>query len=914
MSPKARWWRRPPRPAQPDHGVVPDRGAVHNTIGGGLFLHAVIQGRDITVRLPPRITPALSGLPLASPQFTGRDSELGRLLDGLAPRRDQELPVPVAAVAGLAGIGKTELVVQAAAVALKRPSWFPGGVLFTDLHGYDPDRRVSPERALDGLLRALAVPGEHVPPDLEGRRRLYRSVLAAYAKERRRILVVVDNASTADEVRPLLPTDGTTAVLVTSRHTLDIGARLHDLETLDEDASADLITGHLHRARGDEDTRPAGDPHAVRAIARLCAGLPLALRIAAALLADPGAPSPAELAAALEDERTRLDELEREEVAVRAVFDLSYHRLGAAHARLFRLLPLNPGTDLSTESAVHLAAIEERRTGRLLRDLARAHLIEAGSAPGRWRMHDLVRLHADEHGRACAEEDGRDTARIRLFEHYRTTAEAAVARMVSGPDGSATRFPDRTAAVAWLDEERDSLIATVGTAHRRGRPGTSTALARSLSRYLEHSRAFGDWATVTGIARALHHEAGDRHAEGTMLNSLGRALRGARRFEEAVEAHTRAVHIHQELDDRRCEAWSFTNLGRALRESRRFEEAIDAHTRAMDIHGAQGDRPGEGTALDNIGIALQGLRRFDEAIDAHTRAADICREAGERHDEAWALTNLGLALQGARRFEEAIAAHRRAAGMHGELGDRHSEGAAQDNLATAWQELRRFGEAAAAHTRAADIFRETGDLHSEGMAWNNLGLALQGLRRYEEAIDAHGRAAAINRDTGDRHGEATASVNTGNALQEVRRFREAAHSLAEAAETFREVGDPHGRATALDSLGCALRRLRRFEEAVEAHTRARDIHRASDDRYAEAAASHNLGLALREARRPDDAVAAHTRAVEISREIGDRHGEANAWGGLGRALWKAGRTGEAIGAFARSVATARTSGADTAEN
>ncbi|MFD3622420.1 hypothetical protein ACFWWT_46205 [Streptomyces sp. NPDC058676] len=194
--------------------------------------------------LPPEVKPALSGLQKASATFTGRDTHVEELLQGLAPGGgEQQRAVLVAAVAGLAGVGKTELIVQTASRAMKKPGWFPGGVLFVDLFGYDTERRLSPERALDGLLAALGMPGEHIPADLQGRTRLYRSVLATFAKEGRRILVIIDNASSAEQARPLLPTDGTTAALLTSRHTLDVDARLHDLAVLDEPSSIELLQG-----------------------------------------------------------------------------------------------------------------------------------------------------------------------------------------------------------------------------------------------------------------------------------------------------------------------------------------------------------------------------------------------------------------------------------------------------------------------------------------------------------------------------------------------------------------------------------------------------------------------------------------------------------------------------------------------
>ncbi|MET8861211.1 tetratricopeptide repeat protein, partial [Streptomyces sp. NPDC004579] len=576
-------------------------GATSNTITGGISFHAVIQGRDITVQLPPTITPALSGLPAPASAFTGRDKHVEQLLAELAPATDGaggHHTVLVSAVSGLAGIGKTELAVQTATQALKQPNWFPGGVLFTDLSGYDPDRRLTPERALDGLLRALAIPGEHIPNGLEDRQRLYRSVLAAYARENRRILVVIDNASTTTQASPLLPTDGTTAALVTSRHTLDgLDARLHDLDTLDETASTAVLDQALRHARGTDDTRFADDAEAATVIARLCAGLPLALRIAAAVLAAAPIRPAASLATALQAEHTRLDKLARSDRAVRAAFDLSYQHLTPDQARLFRLLPLNPGPDLCTDAAAYLAGTGPDQVEELLQYLAEAHLIESAVAWGRWRMHDLVRLYADEHGRTHATGDQRDSARNRLFTHYQDTTQAADTHLDTLPGPRAPHFPDRVSALEWLDAEHANLTATATAASALGHPAVTTSLAITLARYLDHRRYFDDWITLTTTALTVCRELGDRHGEGGALNNLGLVLRDVRRFEEAVDAHIQAATVFREFSDRHGEGQALNNLGSALRDVRRFEEAVDAHIQAATVFRELGDRHTEGGAL-----------------------------------------------------------------------------------------------------------------------------------------------------------------------------------------------------------------------------------------------------------------------------------------------------------------------------
>src|ERR1700733_7237089 len=217
-------------------------GEIRNEITGGFFFSAVIQGRDVTVQLPPEVKPALAGLRAGSSSFTGRKTELRDVLDTLAPTSDGFSEqgaggrrVRVTAIAGMAGVGKTELAVQAAQAA-RRKGWFPGGALFVDMFGYDLARRLEPAQALDGLLRTLGIPGEHIPLLEQDRARLYASVLAAYAGEGRPILVVIDNSSAAGQARAPLPADGAAGVIGPSRHTLGmLGGRLLDLNVLSRD-------------------------------------------------------------------------------------------------------------------------------------------------------------------------------------------------------------------------------------------------------------------------------------------------------------------------------------------------------------------------------------------------------------------------------------------------------------------------------------------------------------------------------------------------------------------------------------------------------------------------------------------------------------------------------------------------------
>jgi hypothetical protein len=403
---------------------VPGTDATRNEISGGIFFSSVIQGRDVVVHLPPEITPALSGLPGKTPAFTGRHQELDFLRQALAPRSGNSEAPPagvVTTVSGIAGIGKTELVLRAAHIALAE-GWFPGGVLFADLASHDPTCRRDASQVLEGFLRALGVPRRHIPLGLADRSQLYTALLATLAKEDRRILVVIDAAS-REQAAPLMPRDSQARAVVTCRGMLRLpGARALDLSVLPTDETVELLRRILAMAQTG-DTRVADEPDDAARIADLCGGLPLAVRIAGALLAeDPGRPL-ATMAADLDDKHTRLDEMSYPGGAVRAAFDLSYRQLDAEGARLFRLLPLNPGPDISAPAAAVLAGTSPAAARRTLTALAQ--LIEQRAEPGLWRMHDLVRLYADEHGRAHAEADGRAAARVRLLGYHAAATGAA---------------------------------------------------------------------------------------------------------------------------------------------------------------------------------------------------------------------------------------------------------------------------------------------------------------------------------------------------------------------------------------------------------------------------------------------------------------------------------------------------------
>ncbi|MER6625410.1 tetratricopeptide repeat protein [Streptomyces sp. NPDC000931] len=675
----------------------------HSDFRGGVFLREVVGVQVVIQQGGAAVPEAMAGLPPRPGGFTGREQETEDLLRALDPAGAQPVATLVAAVSGLGGIGKTALAVETAHLARER-GWFPGGILFVDLHGYDREP-VTADRALQALLRALGTPPEHIPTTTDERAALYRSTLATRADECGSVLVLADNASSPDQVRPLLPGDSRHHVLVTSRDRLpQLGARLVPLGQLGAKEARELLDRALRIADPD-DSRVDDDHEMAERLAGLCGHLPLALQIAAALLAeDPGKPV-AELVAELTESRNRLDHLDDGERSVRAAFELSYRRLPPEHARLLRLLALAPGPEVSDEVVAALVGAEEPSV-RALKALARAHLLERGSDRGWWRLHDLVRVFGADvvAGDAALREEG-ETARERVLKFYWQWANAADARLRWLPGKPVPeRFGDRGQALAWLDGERAGLVAAVGWGREERFTGTAVRLSGCLGVYLTWRRYFDDLIAVAEAAREAAQIAGNRLNEAIVWDNLGIALRRAGRAGEAIGAHRRARDLYQTVGSRQDEADAWNHLGLALRAAGWAGEAVDAHTRARYLFQGVGDRHGEAKAWNNLGLALWAAGWAGEAVDAHTRARDLFQGVGDRHGEAMAWNNLGNALRDAGRVEEAIEAYSKHLEICRELEDWYGEGQAFNNLAIAHKTAHRPAEAHAAYLQSADAY------------------------------------------------------------------------------------------------------------------------------------------------------------------------------------------------------------------
>ncbi|MFC9284289.1 tetratricopeptide repeat protein [Streptomyces collinus] len=675
----------------------------HVDFGGAEFKGPVIGKAEYRQQAPAPT--ATNALPSRTAGFTGRDEELARLRDALNPGAGPATPqaVLVAAVSGLGGVGKTALAVEAA-YAARAEGWFPGGVLVVDLHGYD-DAPVTADQALQSLLRALGVEPRHIPVLADERAGLYRSLLA----ERDALLILADNASSPDQVRPLLPGGDRHRLLVTSRDRLSqLGARLVPLEQLTPEAAYTLLDRAL-RIADPGDRRIPDEAEAAARLAGLCGHLPLALQIAAALLAEDPERTVAELADELSTSYDRLAVLDDGDRSVRATFDLSYRRLPGRQARLLRLLALAPGPEVSEEVA---AVLVDARTPPLrdLSALARAHLVHRGSGRGLWRMHDLVRAFAVGVVDAEAElrEEG-EAARLRVMGFYKGSAYAADSRLRWMPGNpEPERFTHTAEALEWLDRERPGLVAAVLWGADDSYAESAIVLASCLAEYCDWRRHFDDKITATRAGQEAAHRIGDRHAEAGLWNNLGVALQLSERVEEAIEAHIRAREVFRSVGDRLAEAMAWNNLGLCERQAGRVEEAIEAHTRAYRLFQDVGAASYEATAWNHLGVALAQADRLEEAIEAHIRARDLSQTVGYRRYEGGAWHNLGAALWQQGQTAAAIEAYEEARKIHEDYEDWYRLGQTLVALALAHLDAQEHAEARDCLHRSADALTRGG--------------------------------------------------------------------------------------------------------------------------------------------------------------------------------------------------------------
>ncbi|GAA4954819.1 AfsR/SARP family transcriptional regulator [Actinoplanes utahensis] len=648
-----------------------------------------------------RPAPVPAQLPAPLPHLAGRDDDLRRL-DDLAPAVDAvAVPVVVTAVGGIAGVGKTALAVHWAHRARTR---FPDGQLYVNLKGFDPVAApVTPSEALRTLLDGLGVPAQRVPYTVDAQAGLYRSILAS-----RRVLVLLDNARDAAQVRPLLPGSAGSMALVTSRDRLTglaatDGARLLALAPFGPAGSRELLAARIGHARLD------AEPAAIDRIVGRCAGLPLALSIVAArAAADPDLTLGA-LATGLA--AGELDSLTVGDLAsdVRAVFSASYRVLSDDTKRLVRLLGLHPGPDITVAAAASLAAIEPADAHAGLAELVRAGFADE-HLPGRFSMHDLLRTYAAETARQQEPEPQRRAAVARATDHYLHTACAAAEALIPhgdpmNPDRHLAgvrpeRIDDRATAVAWFSAEQAVLLEIFHTAAAAGLDRRVADLAWALARFLDLRRRYHDMATTQRQALAAATRLGDHAAQARAHRLIGLAAAREARPAEALEHLTAALDLNRRIGDHIALGHTGMTLAQLTAQTGDHERALGHARTAYAAFQAGDHRYGQANALNSIGWYHAELGAYHRTLEFCTRAADLAAELGDARAMASAADSLGWAHHHLGDHEQAVRCYRRAVEIYAGADDRYFEADTLLHLTDTLEAMGRIADAVEAAARA----------------------------------------------------------------------------------------------------------------------------------------------------------------------------------------------------------------------
>lgn len=718
--------------------------------------------------------------------FTGRFVELDRLRGALRHAEQNAGAVVISAIAGMAGVGKTQLAIHAGHLLNQERPF--DRVLFVNLRGFHPDRAqppADPAAVLDGFLRLLGVPGQQIPYDLHARTAAYRSSLTGT-----RTLVVLDNAADEDQIRPLLPETSGCITLITSRRRLtDLHPATHvAVNVFTHNDAIEFLTWAAPSV-------PVGpDPDAAARIVRRCGYLPLALGLVTAhIRSTPGW--------TLTDHADRLDEHHRHlrlDTGVELALDLSYQHLPADQQRLLRLAALHPGQDLDAHAAAALSSSDLSTARTHLHHLCRDHLLQQ-VAPDRYTLHDMVRAYATS--RAGDEDPPRQrrAALTRLFDHYLATAAAAVDTLhpvdphhrsrIPTLDTPAPNLSDPDAARVWLDIERPNLVAVAAHTATHGWPTHTTRLSTTLYRYLKGGH-HTDALTIHGHALHAAQRSNDPAGQADALNSLGAVHLRLSRYGPAAEQFRQALGLCQQLGDQTGEARALNNLGNIDTRLGHYQSAAEHYTQALGLHILADDRAGQARALGNLGVIDERLARYGPAAGHHGQALALFRQMGDRTGEARAMNSLGKVEERLGRHGPAASLLQQALALFRQLRDRDGEAEALYDLGILHARLGQPAQATEHHHQALALLRETGRRDGEAWVLNGLGEATHNDGRAADALTYLTVALTIATDIGALDQQARAHTGLGHAHHTLGNHVHARRHYQRALTLYTELGMP----------------------------------------------------------------------------------------------------------------------------
>jgi DNA-binding SARP family transcriptional activator/tetratricopeptide (TPR) repeat protein len=644
---------------------------------------AILRGDPVPGRTTPPPTPQQSRpaqLPRDLPNFVGRLAQLDQL-NALLPAPpagpgSSGSAVVISAIAGTAGVGKTALAVHWAHEIRHR---FPDGQLYINLRGFDPAATPTvPAEAIRRFLDAFGVEAQLIPSDFDSQVGLYRSLLVD-----RRVLVILDNARDADQVRPLLPGAPGCLVVITSRNQLTSLVAVEDarhvpLDVLTQDEARQLLATRLGQQR------VAAEPAAMDEIVASCARLPLALAIVAARAATYPKMSLAALAYELRTSEDRLSSLDAGDATadVRTVISWSYRALRPEAARLFRLLGLTTGPDISIAAAASLAGLPRDQVEPILAELIRAHLLSE-PVPGRLTFHDLLHAYARQQANDYDSDEARRSATNRLIAHYGLVGHRAAIlldphRQTSAPVPPTPEVPpeklaDRQEALAWFATEHKVLAAVVHQAAKIGAVAEAAQLAWALTGFLDRRGEWQDLAGVQSAALDAARRASDKPAEARARSGLAIAHVRLRRYDEALAHFERALELSQESGDLETQAHLHHNIGWLHSLAGRLPQAITDNLRALDLYRTLGNRQGQARAFNAIGWHHSLRGDGHETLAFCHKALVLFEELDDRQGQAQTLDSLGSGYRQIGEHEQAIACYERALTIYRGAGDGYYE-------------------------------------------------------------------------------------------------------------------------------------------------------------------------------------------------------------------------------------------------
>jgi tetratricopeptide (TPR) repeat protein len=730
---------------------------------------------------------ATRALPRDIAAFTGRAAELARLagtLDGVSASG----VVGIHAIDGMAGIGKTSFAVHAAHQLADR---FPDGQFFLPLHAHTAGQRpVDPADGLASLLLAAGLAAAQIPPGLEARAARWRAHVAG-----RKILLVLDDAASHEQVRPLLPGAAGSLVLVTSRRRLTAleDSAVISLDILTADEATALLTRLAARAGID-----AADP-AVGEISRLCGYLPLAIGLIAGQLKHHPARTAAQLAADLAAAADRIALLQAENLSVTAAFDLSYQDLNPGQQRLFRRLGLIPGPTFDAYAAAALDGTSLGEARRQLDELYDQHLVTE-PAPGRYQLHDLLR----EHARALAAADDqadRDTVAGRVLDYYLHSALAAGRHFdprastyrrppPGNPPAQAPDLPTYGQAAAWLEAERANLHAAADYAATCGRSRHAIAIPAAMSGFLAARGHWDQSAALHHNALAAARQAADQLGEADTLATLGGLQRDTGDYTAAAASLTQALALYRDAGDQPGQAYTLNLLGWLRTLTGDYPAAAESHQQALALARSAGDRRGQAWTLNGMGLLQQLTGDYPAAAASQQQALALFGDLGDLEGKAYALNSLGFVQQDAGDYPAAAASQQQALALFRDIGHRLDQAHALNDLGLVQQQTGDYPAAAASHQQALALFADLGHRLGQAEALNRLGELSLRTSAVGRAHDQHTRALVIARDISAAPEEARALEGIGNGHLREGNLSQAAAHLQQALTIYQHIGAP----------------------------------------------------------------------------------------------------------------------------